>query len=152
MAVIIILLMLVGTCISAYVLIGLPLMFIGPTIDSRTALIVLLLALAALCVSTITLESIPVLFVKNKRSWWKASLICNVVTNPILNVVIFLLTAILQSNDVIYPVILVLECAVVLIEAYFYQRMLNSRFTACLVFSLIANLLSFSAGMFLYAF
>ena len=116
------------------------------------AVIILLPVLAALCVSTITLESIPVLFVKNKRSWWKASLICNVVTNPILNVVIFLLTAILQSNDVIYPVILVLECAVVLIEAYFYQRMLNSKFAVCLIFSLIANTISFSAGMFLYAF
>ena len=116
------------------------------------AVIILLPVLAALCVSTITLESIPVLFVKNKRSWWKASLICNVVTNPILNVVVFLLTAILYPNDVVYPVILVLECAVVLIEAYFYKRMLNSSFTACLMFSLIANLLSFSAGMFLYAF
>ena len=116
------------------------------------AVIIILLMLVALCLATIILESIPVLVVHHKLAWWKASLICNVVTNPILNVVIFLLTAILQSNDVIYPVILVLECAVVLIEAYFYQRMLNSRFTACLVFSLIANLLSFSAGMFLYAF
>lgn len=108
-----------------------------------------LLLLAFLCGATILLEGIPILFLKNKKTWWKASILCNVVTNPILNVIVLLLPVLLREANWVVGVVFVLEVAVVFFEAWFYRLMLGNTYKACLMFSLIANGISFVVGSIL---
>ncbi len=110
-------------------------------------MIIILLVLAVMCGATILIEGIPTLFPKDRKVWWKASVICNVVTNPILNVMILLMTTLWPDQDGIQRVIILLELVVVFLEAYFYQRMLNKGYGRCLLFSFIANVLSMFAGV-----
>lgn len=110
-------------------------------------MIIILLALAIMCGATILIEGVLTLFLKDRKAWWKASVICNVVTNPILNLVITLLVALWFDRDTILPVLILLELVVVFLEAYFYQRMLNKGYGRCLLFSFLANALSASAGL-----
>lgn len=110
-------------------------------------MIEILLILGLFCGATILLESIPVLFVRSKKTWWKASVICNVVTNPILNTVMLLVAAALPVMDVLILGLFALEIVVVFLEAFFYQRMLGKAYWQCFLFSLIANLISFGTGL-----
>ena len=105
--------------------------------------------LLAVCLATIVLEIIPILFLKDRKSWWKASIVCNIVTNPLLNVTVLLLSVCLPDAVPLLPIILLSEAAVVLTEAYFYHRMLNAARLTCLMFSAAANTLSFGIGMLL---
>lgn len=92
------------------------------------------------------LESIPVLFLRNRKAWWKASVLCNVVTNPILNIIVILLSTVLPGGNVVSWIVLALEVAVVFFEAWLYGLMLGNTYKSCLLFSLIANGISFVAG------
>lgn len=112
-------------------------------------MIEVLLLLACVCGTTILLESIPVLFMKNKKAWWKASVLCNVVTNPILNTVILLLALLQSEGDLVSYIVIVLEVVVVFLEAYFYRLMLDKTYKCCIVFSLVANGLSYGTGVIL---
>lgn len=112
-------------------------------------MIIVILALAVFCGATILLEAIPCLVVREKRAWWKASVICNMVTNPILNVLLLLLVSMSFPEGVIKTTLMLLELVVVLVEAHFYKRMLNKKFLWCFLFSVVANLISFGVGMLL---
>ena len=52
-----------------------------------------------LCLLTVLLESIPVLFVGDRGAWWRASVICNIITNPPLNMTVLLLSAYLAATS-----------------------------------------------------
>lgn len=110
-----------------------------------------LLYLAIMCAVTILLESVPVLLTGDRKSWWKASVVCNVATNPLLNVVM-LLVSVWLSRAFYFPVLIALEVVVVLAEAYLYHRLLNKVMLRCVLFSLIANGISFGAGLVLDRF
>lgn len=107
----------------------------------------ILIILAMVLGITIVLESIPSLFTQEKAQWWKASLMCNLATNPLLNVAVLLIGAIFSVDDIRTPIFLVLEVVVVFFEAWIYHRMLQKPYWVCLVFSLCANLLSFGIGV-----
>ena len=109
----------------------------------------LLLFLAVLCTATILLEAVPVLLVKDRKAWWKAGLVCNVVTNPVLNVVMLLVTALLTDSGFVFPVLMVLELTVVFLEAWLYRLLVGKPYLHCLAFSLVANAVSFGAGILL---
>ena len=101
-----------------------------------------------LCAFTILLEStIPTLFVREKKAWWKASVICNIVTNPLLNLTMLLFFYFIESSLLTMIIMVALEAAVVFIEAYFYKVMLAKNYLPCFLFSLAANFTSFSVGM-----
>lgn len=110
-------------------------------------MIIILLVLATMCGATILIEGIPTLLQKDRKAWWKASVICNVVTNPILNVLILLMTTLWPDQSWVQQMIILLELVVVFLEAYFYHRMLNKGYGRCLLFSFIANVLSMFAGI-----
>ena len=110
-------------------------------------MIALLHLLAVLCGLTILLESIPVLFVRDRKEWWKASVVCNIVTNPIANVMMLLASALLPSRDWDIPFLLALEITIFFLETFFYHRMLSRSYPACFAFSLAANLISFGFGL-----
>lgn len=107
----------------------------------------ILILLAVTLGITILLESIPALLTAQKLQWWKASLVCNVVTNPVLNVLVLLIGAIFAVDDIRTPIFLVLEVAVVFFEAWIYRRMLGRPYWVCLLVSFGANLLSFGIGL-----
>lgn len=112
----------------------------------------LIFCLILFCVATIFLEAIPIAFVREKKQWWRASILCNVVTNPILNILVFLLTAYMRSYELTMFLFVLLEIAVVFLEAYFYHRMLNKPYKQCLLFSFIANLISVGIGFLVLGF
>ena len=107
--------------------------------------------LVVLCFATVLLESIPILFVRDRMAWWRASVICNIVTNPLLNVIVLLLSVYLPNEILLQPTVLILEGIVVFAEAYFYQRMLDQAWVPCLLFSLIVNGISFGIGTVLFS-
>ncbi|MBE6758209.1 MAG: hypothetical protein E7552_06665 [Ruminococcaceae bacterium] len=107
---------------------------------------VVLLTLAVFLAGTIVLESIPTLFLRDRKGWRRTSLICNLVTNPILNVIMMLVYAFLPQQWLVALILFALEIAVVFIEAYFYRCRLRVSYRACLLFSLVANALSFGVG------
>lgn len=108
---------------------------------------ILIAILMICCGSTILLEAIPILFLTDKKAWWKASVVCNVVTNPLMNT-IMLLVFLIADLMIIVIIMLALEVVVVFVEAYFYQRMMNKKYLECFMFSFAANVFSFLAGMF----
>ena len=110
-------------------------------------LIYLFLCLGA----TLLLEAIPLLCTTNKKDWWKASVVCNVITNPVLNLVVMLLNLAMWGMNRL-PALIALEIVVVLAEAYFYQRMLDKKYWRCLLFSFAANFISFIGGLALLSF
>ena len=105
--------------------------------------------LALACISTIVLEAIPILLLKEKKAWFKASVICNVVTNPVLNAIVMLFTFYFGWGKLAYGLVLLLELAVVFLEAELYRVMLNKTFWHCLIFSACANVFSFGMGLVL---
>ena len=98
------------------------------------------------CAATIFLEALPVFFLREKRRWWKAGLICNLITNPPLNALYLLLCLWLKNTAVLTAILLVMEVAVVWMEAWMYQRMLDKPRKTCFLFSLAANAFSFGLG------
>ena len=126
----------------------------------------LLLALALLCGMTCLLEIVPALFMRERKKWIKAGLICNVITNPILNTLLLLHSALYQLPLSIsiflgklpfsypyailrYATLLVLELLVIVFEAWVYHKMVGASWKKCLLFALAANALSFTVGLLL---
>ncbi len=105
--------------------------------------------------STVLLEGLVILCsqksLDDRKQWWKASLVCNTVTNPALNLIMFLLVAFLPAG-VYNPILLLLEAAVIMMEAFFYWRMIDASPRLCLRISLIANLISFGAGWLIHLY
>ncbi len=110
------------------------------------AAVLLIFYLALVCLITVLLESIPVLFVRNRSAWWRAGILCNVVTNPIINLLMLLVNTYIPNQGLTAGITLLLESAVVITEAWLYRKMLHKSVRICFVFSLIANALSWSIG------
>lgn len=110
-------------------------------------ILLILLVLLLLCAATIILESFPCLFRSRKGAWWKAGVLCNIVTNPVLNTFVMLLMAMSFPTEVILGAIFAAEIAVVFTEAHFYRHMMQKNYWNCFVFSLICNGLSFGVGL-----
>lgn len=103
--------------------------------------------LIIMCAGTIVLESLPVLFVRRKKAWWKASVLCNLVTNPLLNVLMLLVIAVVPNRAIFMTVLVTLEVCVICVETYFYRCMMKKSWRHCAVYALAANLISFGASI-----
>jgi hypothetical protein len=111
---------------------------------------------------TLIVELFVLLFMKNKKVLFRPLLIANVITNPILNLILpgtylifrycfsfsfkitfyyFDLASILAT--------LLLEILVVFSEAYIFKFFTNLKYKKCLKYSFIFNLTSFIAGLLL---
>lgn len=125
----------------------------------------LVIALALFCVTTCLLEMIPTLFVQKKKQWIKASLIANVITNPILNTLLLFfragnfysfhfrrLASVFGFSNPHDAALVIGELLVIVFEAWIYHKMLSKTWIKCLLFSLAANALSFIAGLLLQPF
>ena len=99
--------------------------------------------------ATLALESIPALCLPQGKAWWKVSLLCNTVTNPLLNVLLMMGRVLIPDPVAVALLLLLLEAGAVLAEAYIYKDFLKKAYRPCLLFSVIANVFSFTAGSLL---
>ncbi len=96
--------------------------------------------------STCLIEGAAILLWFRKREFVYYSLLCNLLTNPALN--LLLLVATKTLGPVYYaPALIVLEITVVLVEAYVYQMLGNLKTSKALLLSASLNLLSFLFGL-----
>ncbi len=112
--------------------------------------------IAIYLISTIIIELVVLLFFKNRKTLFRPLLIANLITNPILNLIlpaIYLLVTYLLEHVfmafliVVASVWLVLEIAVVFSEAYIIRFFTALRYKTCFKYALIFNLVSFLAGL-----
>ena len=76
-------------------------------------------------------------------------LLCNLLTNPLLNLLMFLILYFLGLRFY-YPLLAVLEIAVVFVEAFVIRLMMHYRPLKAILVSLLFNAASFFAGLLLW--
>lgn len=103
------------------------------------------IALFLTCITEAVVQS----FLKDRKKWIISGLLGNVVTNPLLNVIVLILYAFVDSECVLYSIIILLECVILFTEAGLYKLMLNKTYKACLLVSAACNAVSFSVGLLL---
>ncbi len=117
--------------------------------------------IAIYLILTIIIELLVLLFFKNRKTLFRPLLIANLITNPLLNLIlpaIYLLVYYLLIHDfwafviVIASVWLVLEIAVVFSEACIIRFFTALGYKTCLKYALIFNLASFLLGLIISRF
>ena len=101
-----------------------------------------LAALFAALLLTLLLEGLFVLLVTRKKSFVLTSFAGNLVTNPLLNVILLAV----GSSPLRLPVLIALELAAVLVEALLYRYVTEEKRSRCLLLSLGANAVSYFLG------
>ena len=105
-------------------------------------LVALLLALGM----TVLIEGIVVLGFDPWRRWLLASVVCNIITNPLVNIILDRF----YGNRGYALVFLLLEAGVVVTEALLYKRLLRCKTGACVAASVIANAISCIGGIIIF--
>ena len=111
---------------------------------------VLKLLLSAL-IPTVLIESVPLLFFSPRKKWLSVGLLCNVLTNPLLNCLQIVFYLLWPNTVALWSFILILELLVVWGEAWFYRNLLKVTSGKSLWVSLLCNGLSFGIGLLLYS-
>ena len=105
-------------------------------------LVPLLLALGL----TLVIEGAVVTGFDPWKKWIFASVICNLATNPLINLILYPL----YGHSIYALVFLLLEIGVVIAEAFIYKGILRCKFKRCIIASLIANALSCIGGIIIF--
>ncbi len=106
-----------------------------------------LLRFALALVLTVAAEGLIALVWQRRLRVVYASVLCNLLTNPALNLALLLLAAPAPGRDWIYYLGLAVgEIAAVFIEAAVYQSLCRWKFTFALLFSAVLNAASFGLG------
>ena len=95
---------------------------------------------------TITVEGIIILLKYRRRDYVYYSLLCNVITNPMLNLLLYLLLWQLGS-EIYLPALVILEIIVVVVEANIYKVICNFSRKEAYKLSIILNLSSYLIGL-----
>ena len=111
---------------------------------------VIIFYLLCICLLTCIAEMIPLLFLKKRKKWIKTSLLCNVITNPIVNLLFYILANFIESEADIIAVIVVLEIAVILFEAFIFYNVMEESAKKCVIVSIVINTFSFLFGIVLF--
>ncbi len=106
----------------------------------------LLYRLLSALVLTIAIESIPLFFCHSRSTWLTAGLLCNCATNPVLNILRILFYSLWPDLTALLYLTVILEVAVVFIEAWLYTMLTNTTPTRAVLLSLLCNSLSFFIG------
>lgn len=100
-------------------------------------------------VLTIIIEGI-VIFIKFGRwDYVYYSFLCNILTNPMLNLLLYLLVWGL-GLEIYLPALIILEMIVVIIEAYIYKILCKFSKKEALKLSLILNISSYLIGVVIF--
>ena len=115
-------------------------------------MMILTISYLVICLlATFALEALAMHIFCYIKKWFRAGIIVNAITNPVLNCIL-LLAAVLEISEIGYVIIaLILEVVVVFLEAYFYGKMLGEDKKTCLKASFICNVFSFVVGIVLMA-
>ena len=101
---------------------------------------------------TCTIEAIVCLFLKNKGKWLGAGLICNIITNPAINIILLIAGIFTEKLWLIYLLGIILEIAVLFAETALYKLILKESFRKCIAVSAMCNTLSFLSGIIISVF
>ena len=109
---------------------------------------------------TILIEMLVLLFFKNRKTLFRPLLIANLITNPILNLILpaiyigieflgvmFIRVSIIIVWSLQIIVLVLFEILVVFSEAYIIKFYTDLKFKSCFIYSLILNLVSFLLGL-----
>lgn len=110
----------------------------------------IVLSLLILLGMTCVIEMIPLLFFKNGTKLIKTSLLCNLITNPLLNTILGFFTLFELEQSLFIIITLLLEVCVIIFEAFIYYNTTEESKIKCFFVSLITNLLSFGLGLLLF--
>ncbi len=103
-------------------------------------------ALILTCAMTCLTEIVPMLFFKERKGLVKTSLLCNIVTNPVLNAIVAMVLVGTNNYTAYYIVLAILEITVVFVEGLYYKHFVGIKYKKSLVISLIANVCSYVVG------
>jgi hypothetical protein len=102
-------------------------------------------------VGTILVEGVVILLKYEKMNYVFYSLLCNVLTNPMLNLLLYLLVWVLGSEIYIHALI-ILETIVVIVEAYVYKILCNFSKKEAIKLSILLNASSYLSGVIFFKF
>jgi len=95
---------------------------------------------------TIVVEGILILLWYARWDYAYYSILCNIITNPMLNLLLYLLIWGLGSKFYI-PALVMLEIIVVFVEAYIYKILCNFTKKEAFKLSLVLNISSYLIGL-----
>lgn len=94
---------------------------------------------------TILIEGIVVVVITRKANALFVSVACNLLTNPLINVILIVVS--IYEINLYYPLMAVLEILVVIAEYFIYRIATDESKKRCVIISVAANVLSFAIGM-----
>lgn len=100
--------------------------------------------------ATIIIEGTLIALLFRRRDFVYYSFLCNLLTNPAVNLLLALVTTYL-GTEFYYPALILLEVSAVLIEAYVYRTLCGFKTIKALCVSALANTISFGAGFLFYS-
>ncbi len=104
------------------------------------------LSLARALIRTLLIEAAVVLLLTKNKGFLKGSLICNILTNPLLN--LLLVFPLHYFGQTVYVICAVTgEICVFVGEAYLYRLFTRAAIKKCVIVSLAANAASLGAGL-----
>jgi hypothetical protein len=98
---------------------------------------------------TSLIEGIIIYLLYRKKDFVYYSLLCNMLTNPAMNLLLFFATKVF-GYGYYYLNLTVLEIIVVLVEAFIYRLLGNLKTSKSLMLSALLNLTSFIFGLLVY--
>ena len=97
---------------------------------------------------TCIFEGITIYLIFRKREYIYYSFLCNMLTNPAVNLILIFSYKIFGHNSY-YISLIFLELMVVVVEAYIYLLLCNFRMQKALLLSLLLNSISYALGVVL---
>ena len=98
-------------------------------------------------VLTVVAESIPLLFCRPRKDWLTAGLLCNCATNPTLNILRILFYSLCPNPTALLYLTIILEVAVVFVEAWLYRLLVGASRSRSIMISLLCNSISLITGI-----
>ena len=115
-----------------------------------TGLSGILLNMTVCLLLTAAAEGILIFIITRKARYIWYSAVCTLITNPALNLIMFISGAYSGASAAeMYILLAALEAAAVMTEALFYRMLLRRRLSYTLPLSLALNAASFAAGVLL---
>ena len=100
-------------------------------------------------VVTSVVEGSLIYLLFRRRSYVYYSLLCNLLTNPAVNLILFLAAGAFGAGSY-YPCLIILEILAVLVEAWVYRMLCPFTMTKAAGLSLLLNLASYLCGFLIY--
>ena len=105
-----------------------------------------IIALVVTCALTCIAEAVSLLFFGDRWRLVKTSVLCNIVTNPVLNVIVAMVLVYTNNYTIYYVILALLELLAVFVEGLYYKHFCEINLKRALLISLLANVCSLVVG------